>query len=60
MLDKNGRCETKQVAKNIRAELKKFHPKTRFSVREEHYDSITINWIDGVNKDKIEELVSKF
>lgn len=38
--------EIKLVGKNIRADLKKHFPKTKFSVRMRHYTSYYISWND--------------
>lgn len=52
-----------QCAKLIRQELKKAYPQIKFKVTSEHYaggNSVDIYYDDGVNKSKIDELVSKF
>ncbi|MTC74209.1 hypothetical protein GKR75_08020 [Providencia sp. wls1919] len=52
--------EIKIVGKNIRADLKKHFPKTKFSVRMRHYTSYYISWEDGVTVKEVEEILKKY
>lgn len=58
-----NRFEHKTVGKNIRTELKRNFPETKFSVR---YDSFTggneysITWTDGPTRDAVEKIVDKY
>lgn len=56
----NSDNKVKIVGKNIRAELKKHFPKTKFSVRKQHYSSYHISWTDGPTVDEVESLVKKY
>ncbi|MBK5145562.1 hypothetical protein I2494_17930 [Budviciaceae bacterium BWR-B9] len=50
----------KLAAKNIRIELKKQFNGVKFSVRKNHFGSITISWIDGPKKDDVNNICSKY
>ena len=52
--------EIKLVGKNIRSDLKKHFPKTKFSVRKQHYSSYSISWTDGPTVDGVESIVKKY
>nr|WP_282563896.1 LPD29 domain-containing protein [Providencia alcalifaciens] len=48
------------VGKNIRADLKKHFPKTKFSVRMRHYTSYYISWNDGPTVDNVDSILMKY
>ena len=48
------------IAKNIRADLKKYFPGVKFSVRKNHYNSIDVCWTDGPTAAQVEEITSKY
>ncbi|MGV2933655.1 LPD29 domain-containing protein [Providencia sp. AGC89] len=52
--------EVKIVGKNIRAELKKHFPKTKFSVRKQHHSTYHISWTDGPTVDEVESIINKY
>ncbi|WP_272572740.1 LPD29 domain-containing protein [Providencia sp. PROV258] len=52
--------EVKIVGKNIRAELKKHFPKTKFSVRKQHHSTYHISWADGPTVDEVESIINKY
>ncbi|MGF7410783.1 LPD29 domain-containing protein [Providencia alcalifaciens] len=52
--------KVKIVGKNIRAELKKHFPKTKFSVRKQYYSSYHVNWTDGPTVDEVESIINKY
>lgn len=52
--------EVKIVGKNIRADLKKHFPKTKFSVRMRHYTAYYVSWTDGPTSEQIESLLNKY
>ncbi|MBV2191600.1 MULTISPECIES: LPD29 domain-containing protein [Providencia] len=52
--------KVKIVGKNIRADLKKHFPKTKFSVRKQYYSSYHISWTDGPTVDEVESIVNKY
>lgn len=52
--------EVKIVGKNIRAELKKHFPKTKFSVRKQYYSSYYVSWTDGPTVDEVDSIVKKY
>lgn len=56
----NSDNEVKIVGKNIRAELKKHFPKTKFSVRKQYYSSYHISWTDGPTVDEVESIINKY
>lgn len=45
---------------NIRAELKKRFPGTKFSVRKHHYSSVGVSWTDGPTVAQVDEVVAPF
>jgi hypothetical protein len=50
-------------SKNIRRELKRAFPETKFSVRSRSYSggcSIDINWTDGPTSEEVEKITSKY
>lgn len=52
-----------ELAKEIRAELKRTFPKTKFSVRSESYSmgsSVRVSWTDGPTSKRVEEVLSGF
>ncbi|MEQ4702189.1 LPD29 domain-containing protein [Providencia rettgeri] len=56
----NSDKEIKIVGKNIRAELKKHFPKTKFSVRKQYYSSYYVSWMDGPTVDEVDSIVKKY
>lgn len=52
--------EAALVSKNIRYDLKKKFPKTKFSVKKYGYDSVGITWNDGPTKEEVEEVTGKY
>ena len=56
----NSDKKVKIVGKNIRAELKKHFPKTKFSVRKQYYSSYHVNWTDGPTVDEVESIINKY
>jgi hypothetical protein len=56
----NDRTSGKLAAKNIRIELKKRFPETKFSVRKEHYGSVYISWVDGPTTKDVKAVVDKY
>ena len=56
----NSDKEIKIVGKNIRAELKKHFPKTKFSVRKQYYSTYHVSWIDGPTVDEVEFIINKY
>lgn len=56
----NSDNKVKIVGKNIRAELKKHFPKTKFSVRKQYYSSYHISWKDGPTVDEVESIINKY
>ncbi len=56
----NSDKEVKIVGKNIRAELKKHFPKTKFSVRKQHHSTYHISWTDGPTVDEVESIINKY
>ncbi|MER5002534.1 hypothetical protein KDV89_22030 [Providencia stuartii] len=56
----NSDNKVKIVGKNIRAELKKHFPKTKFSVRKQYYSSYHVNWTDGPTVDEVESIINKY
>ncbi len=56
----NSDNEVKIVGKNIRAELKKHFPKTKFSVRKQHHSTYHISWTDGPKVDEVESIINKY
>ena len=56
----NSDNEVKIVGKNIRAELKKHFPKTKFSVRKQHHSTYHISWTDGPTVDEVESIINKY
>ncbi|MBQ0211358.1 LPD29 domain-containing protein [Providencia rettgeri] len=56
----NSDKKVKIVGKNIRAELKKHFPKTKFSVRKQYYSSYHINWKDGPTVEEVESIINKY
>lgn len=56
----NSDKEVKIVGKNIRAELKKHFPKTKFSVRKQYYSSYYVSWTDGPTVDEVDSIVKKY
>jgi len=52
-----------QTAKEIRKELKKNFPETKFSVRSKTFaggDSVNVDWTDGVTEDQVNEIIKKY
>ena len=56
----NSDKEIKIVGKNIRAELKKHFPKTKFSVRKQYYSTYHVSWTDGPTVDEVESIINKY
>lgn len=56
----NSDKKVKIVGKNIRAELKKHFPKTKFSVRKQYYSSYHISWTDGPTVEEVESIINKY
>lgn len=56
----NSDKEVKIVGKNIRAELKKHFPKTKFSVRKQYYSSYHVSWTNGPTVDEVESIINKY
>ncbi|HHE6471333.1 TPA: LPD29 domain-containing protein [Providencia rettgeri] len=56
----NSDKEIKIVGKNIRAELKKHFPKTKFSVRKQHHSTYHVSWTDGPTVDEVESIINKY
>ncbi|EMB8480684.1 hypothetical protein VAH18_003507 [Providencia rettgeri] len=56
----NSDNKVKIVGKNIRAELKKHFPKTKFSVRKQYYSSYYVSWTDGPTVDEVDSIVKKY
>ncbi|MEQ4664151.1 LPD29 domain-containing protein [Providencia rettgeri] len=56
----NSDKKVKIVGKNIRAELKKNFPKTKFSVRKQYYSSYHVNWTDGPTVEEVESIINKY
>lgn len=55
-----GRGGAKQVAANIRKELKQIYSRTKFSVTMNGYDTVNIRWEDGPTESQIEDVYSKY
>lgn len=56
-------ASAKLAATNIRTELKKAFPKTKFSVRSEVYsggDAVRIDWTDGPTQKQVESITAKY
>ncbi|MEX9747610.1 LPD29 domain-containing protein [Providencia rettgeri] len=56
----NSDKEIKIVGKNIRAELKKHFPKTKFSVRKQYYSTYHVSWTDGPTVEEVESIINKY
>lgn len=56
----NSDKEIKIVGKNIRAELKKYFPKTKFSVRKQYYSTYHVSWTDGPTVEEVESIINKY
>nr|WP_181375488.1 LPD29 domain-containing protein [Pectobacterium carotovorum]ALG88503.1 Hypothetical protein [Pectobacterium carotovorum] len=56
----NSDKKIKIVGKNIRAELKKHFPKTKFSVRKQYYSTYHVSWTDGPTVDEVESIINKY
>lgn len=56
----NPKGEFDTVKKNIRLELKKEFPNTKFSVRSNHYDSVIVEWTDGASEEEIKKITNKY
>lgn len=50
----------KLAAKNIRIELKTSFKGIKFSVRKNHFDSLSVSWTDGPQKENVEAITSKY
>jgi len=50
----------KTATKNVRKELKKAFPNTKFSIRRRNCDVIDISWEDGPTRTMVEEISSKY
>jgi len=50
----------KTVAVNIRLELKRAFPATKFSVRRPHYGVVNVSWKDGPTIQKVEDLLGRY
>lgn len=59
-INANTDNRTKIVGKNIRAELKKHFPKTKFSVRKQYYSTYHVSWTDGPTVDEVESIINKY
>lgn len=46
--------------KNLIAELKKHFPKTKFSVKKDHYSTYRISWVDGASQNEVEKIAYQF
>ncbi|MEA5505955.1 LPD29 domain-containing protein [Halotia wernerae UHCC 0503] len=51
--------ETKEIAKEVRKELKQLYPKIKFSVRSD-FNTIRIEYTDGVTADDVEAVAKKY
>lgn len=56
----NSDNKVKIVGKNIRAELKKHFPKTKFSVRKQYYSTYHVSWSDGPTVEEVESIINKY
>lgn len=56
----NSDKKVKIVGKNIRAELKKHFPKTKFSVRKQYYSTYHVSWSDGPTVEEVESIINKY
>lgn len=56
----NSDKEIRIVGKNIRAELKKHFPKTKFSVRKQYYSTYHVSWTDGPTVEEVESIINKY
>ncbi|MEX9876111.1 LPD29 domain-containing protein [Providencia rettgeri] len=56
----NSDKKVKIVGKNIRAELKKHFPKTKFSVRKQYYSTYHVSWTDGPTVEEVESIINKY
>ena len=52
--------EAKQAAKNIRKELKAAFPKTKFSVRVPHFDTIYVTWGNEPSAFEVSKITQKY
>jgi hypothetical protein len=57
--DQMNYIETKEIAKQVRRDLKALYPSVKFSVTSK-FNSISVSWTDGVTTDVVEEIVSKY
>ena len=48
------------IAKNIRADLKKHYPGTKFSVRKLGHNAIYVEWVDGASRSLVSEVLSDY
>lgn len=55
----DGESGSRQAIKNIRRDLKKHFPKTKFSVRSD-YSSARIRWTDGPTDDQVSAIVDRY
>lgn len=56
----DDQCSGKLAARNIREELKRVFPGTKFSVRKMHYGSVFIAWLNGPTPKQVEAVTSKY
>ncbi len=55
--------EAAQAAKQIKSELKKLFPKTKFSVVSDNYsmgDAVRISWTDSITQEQVNNVVRKY
>lgn len=52
--------KTADIAKNIRADLKKHFTGVKFSVTKRYHSSISVKWIDGPTSKQVEEITGKY
>jgi hypothetical protein len=48
------------AAKNMRAELKRSFPKTKFSVRKRYHGSVDVEWMDGPPTEAVKAITNKY
>jgi Large polyvalent protein associated domain 29 len=58
---RNGQWVSNQdLAFLVRQALKRNFPKTKFSVRNPHYSSITVQWVDGPSTKQVQSVIGSF
>ena len=57
---RHGLPEAKEIAKNIRADLREAFPGQTFSVRKDGYNCVNVNWEDGPTEKEVKAVVNKW